>query len=87
MQIRLRAILSYNDPLDFAKSVYGFARLCARNARGITWPLKRWSTQALRCIRAAGVCRQSVVSMGDRTPAIDPWIGVLDRGIKQQSGR
>lgn len=32
----LRAILSYNNSLDYAKSVYGFAQVYARNARGIT---------------------------------------------------
>lgn len=32
----LRAILSYNNSLDYAKAVYGFAQLYARNAQGMT---------------------------------------------------
>ena len=32
----VRAFLSYNNLLDYAKVVYGFAPLYARNARGIT---------------------------------------------------
>jgi membrane-bound lytic murein transglycosylase B len=32
----LRAILSYNDSLDYAQEVYGFAQGYARNAKGVT---------------------------------------------------
>ncbi|MGH3602906.1 MAG: murein transglycosylase, partial [Pseudonocardiaceae bacterium] len=32
----LRAILSYNNSLDYAKAVYGFAQGYARNAQGLT---------------------------------------------------
>jgi membrane-bound lytic murein transglycosylase B len=32
----LRAILSYNNSLDYAKAVYGFAQRYARNAQGMT---------------------------------------------------
>jgi membrane-bound lytic murein transglycosylase B len=32
----LRAILSYNDSLDYAQEVYGFAQGYARSARGVT---------------------------------------------------
>jgi membrane-bound lytic murein transglycosylase B len=32
----LRAILSYNDSLDYAQEVYGFAQSYARNAKGVT---------------------------------------------------
>jgi len=32
----VRVILAYNNALDYAQSVYGFAQLYARNARGIT---------------------------------------------------
>ena len=32
----LRAILSYNNSLDYAKAVYGFAQVYARNAQGMT---------------------------------------------------
>ena len=31
----LRAILSYNDSLDYAQEVYGFAQSYARNAKGV----------------------------------------------------
>jgi membrane-bound lytic murein transglycosylase B len=32
----LRAILSYNDSLDYAQEVYGFAQAYARSAKGVT---------------------------------------------------
>jgi membrane-bound lytic murein transglycosylase B len=32
----LRAILSYNNSLDYAQEVYGFAQAYARNAQGVT---------------------------------------------------
>lgn len=32
----LRAILSYNDSLDYAQEVYGFAQTYARSAKGVT---------------------------------------------------
>ena len=31
----LRAILSYNDSLDYAQEVYAFAQSYARNAKGV----------------------------------------------------
>jgi membrane-bound lytic murein transglycosylase B len=51
----LRAILSYNNSLDYARTVYGYAQAYARRAQAISWPKEQQSLRPAATVAGLGV--------------------------------